>query len=151
MFIKKFEQSYKPNVKKRFTLLVIFLALPFVGFSQFTVLKINHKVNVAYLNKEYANVIKLLDDMYSKNKYSDYKSEIKLLKGICYREIGGINNLKKAKQLLNPNKNKKFKPDLLFLEYAQTLHMLDELDSALANYEKYLFLKNYINVMYSYY
>ena len=141
MLIKKIEQSYKPNIKKRFTLLVIFLALPFVGFSQFTVLKINHKVNVAYMNKEYANVIKLLDDMYSKNKYSDYKSEIKLLKGICYREIGGINNLKKAKQLLNPNKNKKFKPDLLFLEYAQTLHMLDELDSALANYEKYLFLK----------
>ena len=140
MLIRNSKQSYKPKSKKGFTLLIIFLVLPFIGFSQFTVLKINHKANIAYMNKEYPIAIKLFDDMNTKEKYSEFRSEIKILKGICHKEIGGIRNLKKAKQLLNPNKNKKINQSLLFLEYAQTLQMLEELDSALANYQKYLFL-----------
>lgn len=140
MLIRNSKQSHEPKSKKVFALLAIFLLIPFIGYSQFNVLKIKHKANVAYKNKEYPSAIKLFDDMYSKEKYSEFRSEIKILKGISYKELGGLRNLKKAKQLLNPYKNKKINPELLFLEYAQTLQMLSELDSALANYKKYLFL-----------
>ena len=121
-------------------LLISFLLIPLFSFSQFSFLNAENKANEAFKSKEYFTALELYNSMSTKEKYIDSKYEIKVLKGLCYKAMGGIKNLKRAKLILNPNRNKRFKIDLLYLEYAHTLHLLSELDSALTYYQKYLLI-----------
>ena len=128
------------NQQRVSTLLISFLLIPLLSFSQFSFLNTENKANEAFKSKEYFKALELYNSMSTKEKYIDSKHEIKVLKGLCYKAIGGVKNLKRAKLILNPSRNKRFKIDLLYLEYAHTLHLLSELDSALTYYQKYLLI-----------
>ena len=128
--------------KNKFSLFfIVFFLLNLDVFSQ-SILDFDSEINYLFNSKQFVKAEIKLNDLKSKKKYEEYRFDIDYTIALCCLKINNEIKLKKAKSIFKRIiKNKRLKNSVhhnssLFF-YAEVLHKLNELDSALVYYEKF--------------